>query len=176
MVNRAQAAVWVRAGLAALVIAASSAACHKAEKPAPDPKAERANLDFTVKDMNGKDVRLADYKGRPLLLNFWATWCGPCKIEIPALVELSEKYKGRNLTVLGISVDDTAEDLRKFTADHRMPYPILMALGHDDLLEAYDAQMGVPVSVFIRPDGTVAMKQSGGQTKAWFETQVKALF
>ena len=176
MVPRPLATAWLRAGVAALAIAAGSSACHKAEKPAPDPKAERANLDFTVKDMNGKDVRLAEYRGRPLLINFWATWCGPCKVEIPALAELSEKYKDRDLTVLGISVDDTADDLRKFTSDHRMPYPILMALGHDDLLEAYDAQLGVPISVFVKPDGTIVTKQAGGQTKAWFEAHVKALF
>ena len=66
-----------------------------------------AKLDYTVKDMDGKDVRLADYKGRPLLLNFWATYCGPCKTEIPIFVEMVEKYKDQKLAILGISIDDT---------------------------------------------------------------------
>src|SRR5262245_59863029 len=70
---------------------------------------DEANLDFTLKDMNGADVRLADLRGRPIVLNFWATWCGPCKAEIPALVALAEQYKSRNLTVLGVSVDDAPE-------------------------------------------------------------------
>ena len=72
-------------------------------KPAP--------LHFTLKDMNGVDVKLASFKGKVILLNFWATWCGPCKAEIPSLVELQEQY-GDDLVVLGFSVDDPVEKMR----------------------------------------------------------------
>ena len=161
--------------LAVLVIAVAGSACGTASARSL-PKAEQANLNFTVKDMTGRDVRLADFKGRPMLINFWATWCTPCKAEIPAFIELSDRYKSKNLVVLGISVDDKAEDLRKYAAEHRMNYPVLLGLDHDDLLEAFDAQFGVPITWFIKADGTVANKKQGTESKAWFEAQIRALF
>ncbi len=134
-----------------------------------------ARLDFAVKDMQGKDVNLADFKGRPLLVNFWATWCGPCKHEIPIFVELMDKYREDDFTVLGISTDDSADDLKPFAAQYKMNYPILVGAGHDDLIETYEATFAIPVSWFIRRDGTVLAKQMGPATKEWFESQIKAL-
>lgn len=168
---------WIRAGLVAALIAAWPTACALGpDGDEPDPKAERANLNFTLKDMNGKDVRLADFKGKPLVINFWATWCAPCKAEIPAFVELVEKYREEQLTVLGISTDDAPEDLRPFAATYKMNYPVLVGLGHEDLMEAYGASYAIPVSWFIRADGTVSLKHMGPATKEWFEQQIKALF
>jgi cytochrome c biogenesis protein CcmG/thiol:disulfide interchange protein DsbE len=163
------------AALALLVAAAAGSACGTASARAM-PKPEQANLNFTVKDMTGREVRLADFKGRPMLINFWATWCTPCKAEIPAFIELSETYKSKNLVILGISVDDKAEDLRKYAAEHRMNYPVLMGLDRDDLLDAFDAQYGVPITWFIRADGTVSNRKQGTESKAWFDAQIKALF
>src|SRR5262245_9232221 len=73
--------------------------------------AKTANLDFAMPDVNGKTLRLSDYKGNVILLDFWATWCGPCKYEIPVFVELQEKYRREGLQVIGVSVDDTIEKL-----------------------------------------------------------------
>jgi thiol-disulfide isomerase/thioredoxin len=160
----------VAAGLLAVAIAMWPACSQD------HPDATRANLGFVLKDMSGKDVRLADLKGRPMLINFWATWCGPCKAEIPILMELAEKYKEEDFTVLGVSIDDSPELLQQFAARHNVNYPLLVGAGHDDLLEAYDAGFVVPVSWLIRRDGTVAAKKSGGASREWFETQVKALF
>jgi thiol-disulfide isomerase/thioredoxin len=157
---------------AAVALAIILAACAR---ETCDPKVGRARLDFTLKDMNGHDVALSSFKGHPLLLNFWATWCGPCKQEIPALIELAEKYKGRQLTIVGISVDDPPEDLQKFAASHKMNYPVLVGLGHDDLLKAYEAEIGVPVSVLVTSGGCVSTRQMGGATREWFEQHVKAL-
>jgi len=170
---------WVRAGAVALAVAAWPACAMDTDRTPPavaTPGAETARFDFKLKDMNGNDVDLADYKGRPVIVNFWATWCGPCKLEIPAFVDLVNKYKDKNFTVLGISVDDSPEDLQKFAAEYKMNYPVLVGLGHDDLQEAYEATFAVPVSWFIRADGTVALKHAGTQTPEWFEAQVKALF
>jgi cytochrome c biogenesis protein CcmG/thiol:disulfide interchange protein DsbE len=137
--------------------------------------AEVARLDFVVKDMNGQEVRLADYKGRPLVLNFWATYCGPCKHEIPIFVDLVEKYRDQKLAILGISVDDAPADLKPFAAEFKMNYPVLVGLGHDDLLETYDAVFMIPITWFVKPDGTIHLKHPGSATREWFETQVRAL-
>lgn len=139
------------------------------------PEGEMAKLDYTLKDMNGNDVRLSDYKGRPMLINFWATWCAPCRHEIPAFVELVEKYRDQKFIVLGISVDDKAEDLRTFAEEFKMNYPVLVGLGHDELQEHYGAY-SLPVSWFIKADGTVDYKHTGTESKAWFEERVKKLF
>lgn len=141
----------------------------------PDPSVAVANLDFTVKDMGGKNVHLADYKGRPLVLNFWATYCAPCKQEIPIFVELVEQYREQKLAILGISIDDSADDLRPFAEQFKINYPVLLGLGQDTLLETYDAVFFIPVTWFVRPDGTVSLKHPGSATKEWFEEQVKAL-
>jgi thiol-disulfide isomerase/thioredoxin len=144
--------------------------CASDDSMPPDP-----NFAFTLKDMNGADVNLADYQGRPLIVNFWATWCTPCRHEIPYFVELVDKYKAQKFTVLGISVDDKPEDLRAFAAEFKMNYPVLVGLGHDALQEHYGAS-GLPVSWFIRADGTVDYKHTGTQSKQWFEDRVKRLF
>jgi cytochrome c biogenesis protein CcmG/thiol:disulfide interchange protein DsbE len=170
---------WMLAGLVAAAIATWPLACARGsavENDRSDAKAERANFDFTLKDMHGKEVRLADFKGKPLIINFWATWCGPCKTEIPAFVELVEKYREQDLTILGISTDDPPEDLQKFAAAYKMNYPVLVGVGHEDLMEAYGASVFIPVSWFVKPDGTVHVKHSGPASKQWFEEQVKALF
>lgn len=142
-----------------------------------EPVGERvaANFDFTLKDMDGNDVRLADYKGRPLIINFWATWCGPCKHEIPFFIDLVEKYKAEQFTVLGVSVDDKAEDLQPFAKEFKINYPVLVGLGQYQMQEAYEAGFVVPSSWFIRKDGTVYLKHNGTQTREWFETQVRAI-
>ena len=136
---------------------------------------EHADLDFVVPDMNGADVRLADFKGRPVILNFWATWCGPCKVEIPALIELTDKYRDRKLAVLGVSVDDTPEDLRQFAAENKMNYTILVGRDQSRLQDVYDSVMMIPVTWYIRPDGTIFLKHKGPATREWFEDQLKAM-
>lgn len=146
----------------------------------PKPARTPARLDFSLRDAGGKNVRLTDFKGRPLIINFWATYCGPCKAEMPALIALTDEFKSRNLTVLGISVDDSAEEILAFQKEfpQKFPanYPLLVGRGHDDLLEIYNADVSVPVTWLIRADGTVATKAEGPQTKEWFQTQIKAMF
>ena len=167
---------WRRGALALLAATAIAMwpACATSEVD-PAPAGNMARLDFTLKDMNGKAVNLASLKGRPIVLNFWATWCGPCKVEIPAFIQLVEQYKSQQLTVLGVSVDDSPEDLRKFAAEYKMNYPVLVGLGQDEFQEVYDAVVMIPITWFIKPDGTIFLKHQGPATKEWFEKQVKAL-
>jgi len=165
---------------AAALVVAGLIACWPACAPGAGTRpadGKLANLRFTLKDMHGKDVNLEEtFKGRALLVNFWATWCTPCKYEIPMLVELQEKYQDQRFTVIGITTDDPPDDdLRKFVADFKMNYPILSALGHDAIQEAYEASITIPVSWFIRADGTVLLKHEGIQKKEWFEKQIQQI-
>jgi thiol-disulfide isomerase/thioredoxin len=133
-----------------------------------------APLHFTLKDMNGVDVKLANFKGKVILLNFWATWCGPCKAEIPSLVELQNQYRD-DLVVLGFSVDDTVEKMKPYAAEYRINYPLLVGNGREDVQEAFGPLYGIPVSVIIDRDGNIAKKHSGIASKSQFEREIKAL-
>jgi thiol-disulfide isomerase/thioredoxin len=133
-----------------------------------------APMHFTLKDMNGAEVNLASFKGRVVLINFWATWCGPCRAEIPSLVELQEKYRD-DLTVLGVSIDDPAEKLKPYAAEFKMNYPVLVGNGHQDMQDAFGPLYGIPVSVIVGRDGKIAKKHSGIATKEQFEREIKAL-
>jgi thiol-disulfide isomerase/thioredoxin len=124
--------------------------------------------------MNGADVKLASFKGKVILLNFWATWCGPCKAEIPSLVELQQQYAG-DLVILGFSVDDTVEKMRPYADQYKINYPLLVGNGREDIQEAFGPLFGIPVSVIIGRDGTIAKKHSGIATKSQFEREIKAL-
>ncbi len=139
-----------------------------------DVTGKAAPLQFTLKDMNGVDVKLANFKGKVILLNFWATWCGPCRAEIPSLVELQQQY-GKDLVVLGVSVDDPIEKLKPYATEMKMNYPVLVGNGRDDVQDAYGPLWGIPVSVFVDRDGKIAKKHSGIASKDQFEREIKAL-
>ena len=166
---------WLRAGAVAVLLCAWPA-CVQHEEEDEIPSAGNPSLSFVLKDMNGNDVNLADFKGRPVLINFWATWCPPCKAEIPWFIEFADKYRDKKLAVIGISVDDSPEDIRTFAEEYKVNYPMLVGLGHDDLRQAYDASAIIPVSWLIKPDGTVFAKAAGIHSKDWFEDKIKALF
>jgi peroxiredoxin len=139
-----------------------------------DAVGKMAPLNYTLKDMNGAAVNLASYKGKIILLNFWATWCPPCKVEIPDLIELQAQYKD-DVVVLGFSVDDTADQLKPFAEEYRMNYPVLVGLGHENIQEAYGPMWGIPVTIIIDRHGKIAKKQSGIRTKEQIEREIKAL-
>ena len=135
----------------------------------------KANLNYTVKDMNGASVKLADYKGKVILVNFWATWCPPCKAELPALIELYDRYKDQGLVVLGISGDDDAETLRAFASEWKINYPMIVGRDETDLMDSYGPIYGYPISVIVGRDGSVCGKHVGPATKEEFEREIKAL-
>jgi thiol-disulfide isomerase/thioredoxin len=145
----------------------AGAACPADAKAAP--------LNFTLKDVNNRDVRLSDYKGKVILLDFWATWCGPCKVEIPWFIEFQQKYGKQGLQVVGVSVDDTVAKLKPYIADMKMTYVVLQGLGKDDMLDAYGATLALPTTVLISRDGKVCQKHVGMASKDSFETGIKLL-
>jgi thiol-disulfide isomerase/thioredoxin len=137
--------------------------------------AKAANLNFTLKDMNGQTVRLADFRGKVVLLDFWATWCAPCKVEIPWFEEFQTKYGKQGLQVVGVSVDDSAEKLQAYARVMKMNYPVLVGLNHDDLQDTYGPMLGLPTSIMISRDAKVCSKHMGLDSKNKFEDEIKSL-
>jgi thiol-disulfide isomerase/thioredoxin len=134
-----------------------------------------ARMDFTLKDMNGVDVKLATFKGKVVLLNFWATWCGPCKVEIPDLVALQDQYRD-NLVVLGVLVQDDMNDaIPSFASQYRINYPLLDGNNREDVESAYGPFWGIPSSVIIDREGKIAQKHSGIRSREQFEREIVAL-
>ena len=177
----------MRACGVAMLIAALPACSNRLSPPGGTPAAdvdwnvpvvarESANLNFVLKDVKGADVKLADLRGKPLLLNFWATWCVPCKTEMPWFMEFAEEYKAKGFTVVGISVDDTIDEIKKYTAEHPVTYPVLMGRDRTDLIATYHAGDYVPVTWLVGRDGIVRIKIRGIHEKAWFQQQIEALF
>lgn len=138
-----------------------------------DADSGKGRLDFVLKDMNNAPVNMADYKGKVVLLNFWATWCGPCKTEIPAFVELYDRYKDKGLVIAGISIDDGPDALRAFAKEWRMQYPILLM--QSDIEDTYGPFYGIPTSFLIARDGSICTKHIGPASREQFEQEIKAL-
>ena len=148
-------------------VAAAAAECDDDARPAP--------LDYTLADMDGGRLDLASLKGKVILLNFWATWCGPCKIEIPAFIELQDEYGDQGFQALGLSVDDTPEQMRPFAAEMGVNYPFLVGLGEDDFQEAYGPIWGLPVTFWIDREGTLCKTHMGIASKDELELALKSL-
>ncbi len=147
--------------------AADAASCPANAKP--------ANLNFALKDISNKEVKLSAFKGKVILLDFWATWCGPCKVEIPWFIEFQNKYGRDGLQVIGVSVDDTLDKLKPYVDTMKMNYPVLQGLDHDDIQDAYGPMFGIPVTAVISRDGKVCMKHAGLSSKSTFENMIKGL-
>jgi peroxiredoxin len=159
---------WLaRAGDQAVAAEGTTGGC-----PADAPE---ANLDFTLKDMHGKEVKLAALKGKVVLLNFWATWCGPCLMEIPSFVEIQQAYRSRGFQAIGVSVDDPVEKLPPFAKQYKINYPLLVGQDREDIQEAFGGIFGIPTSFLISRDGKVCRKQMGPVSKEQFESWIKAL-
>ena len=140
-----------------------------------DTNQKPANLNFTLKDMTGKDVSLGAYKGKVIVLDFWATWCGPCKIEIPWFIEFQNKYGKQGLQVVGVSTDDTLDKLKPFVTQYKMNYTVPQGLDHDDVQDAFGPIFGLPVTLVISRTGKVCSKHVGLGSKPDFENTIKSL-
>jgi thiol-disulfide isomerase/thioredoxin len=128
---------------------------------------------FLLRDISGKIVSTADWKGKVVILNFWATWCPPCREEIPELVKLQEKYKDK-LEIVGVSEDDDGpEKVAKFAQQHDMNYPIVMAT--PELIADYGGVPALPTSFLIDPQGRVMQKHTGLYEYDVYEREVRAL-
>ena len=128
-----------------------------------------AEPDVAFKNLDGQDVRLDGYKGKVVLVNFWATWCEPCQIEIPWLIEMQQKYSSKGFTILGVDVDDESnKDVSAYVSKEvfnvngqklPMNYPILR--GNDAVADKFGGLLGYPTSFLISRDGKIVKKVQG---------------
>jgi peroxiredoxin len=140
----------------------------------PSVEAPAATTDFALRDLAGKTHSLADWRGKVVLLNFWATWCPPCRREIPLFIELQRRYAKQGLQIVGISVDNP-EAVARYWQEMRINYPLLIADETTfELMAAYgNSQGGLPYSVLIAADGRIAGVKIGPYHREELETALK---
>ncbi len=129
---------------------------------------------WELKDLDGKPVKLSDFKGKVVLLNFWATWCPPCREEVPALIALQNKYKDQGLVVIGLSVDQGGPAaVKSFAKRMKINYPIV--LGDEKTAAAYGNVQVIPTTFFIDRAGDIVGEREGGADQATFEAAIAPL-
>ena len=145
-----------------------------ARAPSSSNKSRKAAPDFTLTDANGASVKLSDYKGEVVLLNFWATWCGPCKIEIPWFIQFKKAYKDRGFMILGISRDDDGwKAVKPFLSQMGINYPVM--IGNDGLAELYGGVDSLPSTFLIDRQGRIAFMHLGLVARRDYEAEIQAL-
>ncbi len=129
--------------------------------------------DFELKDLNGNTVRFADLRGKAVLLNFWATWCPPCKVEIPWFIELQKQYGPQGLQIVGVAMDDAGPDaVAKFARDMGINYTVLF--GNDKVADAYGGVQALPTSFYIGRDGKFVSRVYGLVSHGEVESNIRA--
>jgi thiol-disulfide isomerase/thioredoxin len=136
-----------------------------ARTPAPD---------WELADLSGKPVKFSNFRGHVLIVDFWATWCVPCRIEIPRFVELQKQYGNKGLTVVGVSLDEQGpEVVKKFVKQFRVSYPIV--IGNQKVVEAYGGVDVIPTTFVIDRQGHIVSRHIGYDDKAVFEKEIQSL-
>jgi peroxiredoxin len=141
---------------------------------AKDTSNLKAAPDFTLKDANGSNVKLSDYRGKVVLLNFWATWCGPCKVEIPWFVEFEQQYKNKGFDVLGVAMDDDGwKAVKPFVEEHKMNYRVV--LGNDSVATSYGGIDSLPTTFVINQEGRIVTSHIGLVNKDDYLKEIESL-
>lgn len=129
--------------------------------------------EFSLPELHGGQLRLSSYRGKVVLLDFWATWCTPCREETPQFVDLQNKYGNRGFQVIGVSMDDGPEPVRDFYKQFRMNYPV--AMGNAQIGELYGGVLGLPIAFLIGRDGRIYAKHIGPAGISTFEKEITNL-
>lgn len=128
-------------------------------------------LDFALKDSEGKMIKLSDYRGKVVLVNFWATWCAPCKVEIPWFIDFQKKYPKSDFVVLGVSMDEDGWDsVRPYMAAHQLNYPVVV--GGDSVERLFGGVDDLPTSFLMDRDGHISRKHIGLISKNDWEDEI----
>jgi len=166
-------------GMSLFIAALSPIACTASPRPQQQGNVIRfvrnpeAAPDFKLAGLDGKPLTLADSRGKVVLLNFWATWCGPCQAEIPDLIELQQKYKDQ-LQVIGLIVDeDDASVVKSVVAETRINYPVAMT--SPEVRTQYGGIAALPTSFVLDTQGRIVQKHEGLRDPALYETEIRAL-
>lgn len=136
------------------------------------PTGTKKAPDFSLKTSSGKTIVLSKLKGKTVVVNFWATWCGPCRAEIPGFMEVYEKYKSKGLEIVGISLDEGGwSDVGPFVKQLNIPYPVV--LGNSKVAEQYGNIDAIPTTFIVDKDGHIVSRHIGYMKKEDFETTIK---
>lgn len=169
---------------AVLLISAVSFGCGKSESNSTDSSKSSASLeseknvsypkapDFSLQNLNGNKVKLSDYSGKLVFVNFWATWCPPCRAEIPGFIKMYDKYKDQGLEIIGISTDrDGKELVKEFVQKNKVNYTVLMF--DMDVITAYGGITGIPTTFIVNQKGEIVNKFVGFPGDEAFEKEIK---
>ena len=159
--------------LAGLLFGLSSVAASAQSLPATEPLLNKPAPEFALSDLNGAPIDLAHYRGKIVLLNFWATWCAPCQIEMPIFAQWQRQYGLQGLQIIGISMDDDPALARKLSAKLKLNYPV--AMGDEKLGELYGGVLGLPLTYLIDRKGIVRAKFQGEISAKTIETKLQEL-
>ena len=158
----------------ALVVALCSCSPSSTSAASKSSKERKPAPEFTLRDANGTFVKLSDYRGKVVLLNFWATWCGPCALEIPWFIEFEQEYKAKGFEVVGISMDDDGwEAVKPYVSEHKLNYRVL--LGDDSVSQLYGGVEALPTTFIIDRDGKVAFVHVGLAGKDEYLGEIQSL-
>ncbi len=165
--------VVAASGMALMTIPASNAEAVQTAVATDGKKAP----DFTLTTIDGKSLKLSDYKGKGVIVNFWATWCPPCRAEIPDMIELQKEYESKGFSFIGIAVGDEEEKVKAFAQAQKMNYPV--AMGSRELAASYGKLTkegtirGIPTSFVINGKGEILDYFVGARDKATFAEAIK---
>jgi cytochrome c biogenesis protein CcmG, thiol:disulfide interchange protein DsbE len=160
-----------------LAVAAGLVAWFIAHRPSPARRAAVGDLrpapDFSLTDLSGARLSLSQYRGQVVLLDFWATWCDPCKTEIPHFIEMQNRYGRQGFQVIGISMDDEEKPVRDFQQQFKMNYPV--AIGSAELATQYGGILGLPITFVIDRSGRIVSRHVGATDPSAFDAEIERL-
>lgn len=155
---------------AVILLCAGYLLIHRSRPVTSGPAALPRLPDLSLVDLNSRPLKTSAFKGKVLLVNFWAAWCGPCTAEVPEFLAMRKKYQAQGFEIVGVSIDDDEHELRSFVAKSGIDYPIV--IGNEKITDAFGGVLGLPTTYIIGRDGKVHGKQVGVTDFAALERQI----